>query len=310
MIHRIKILYQTSICSFNADWLIQLVDQYLEFEPWDPTQVYPPGTLFYINCLNFQSLLGREFCQQRVEQGFKVLIDNLWEVNPGPAPGTFKLCCERWFWYNESLWYQHLGYDQYQPQRAVNYLALMPMNRSMPHRSNFLKKVEPVLDRMIWSYVEHGRQLPNDGDMSNWNTQRYFDPDWYNHTYASMVVETHAGPASKYTPIFITEKTMKPLAFQHPFIVYGNRGTLHTLKKWGFETFDNIWNEDYDNIVDNYQRQTAVATLLKTLTTQQHDTETLQRIQHNRDHFYNRNLVQQRIVQEILEPIINYAETR
>jgi hypothetical protein len=310
MFSRIKILYQTRICSFNADWLIQLVDQYLEFEQWDPTQVYPPGTLFYLNCLDLRSALGREFCQQRVDQGFKVVIDNLWEMNPGPTSGAFTLCCERWFWYNESLWYRHWGYDQYQPQRTVNYLALMPIYKHMAFRSNFLNQVEPVLDRMIWSYVEHGRQLPNDRVMGANGAQRYFDPDWYNHTYASMVVETHVHPASEYTPIFISEKTMKPLAFQHPFIVYGNCGTLSTLKKWGFETFDNIWNEDYDDIADNYQRQTAVATLLKTLTTQQHDKETLQRIQHNRDHFFNRDLAQQRIVQEILEPIINYAETR
>jgi hypothetical protein len=307
---RVKILYDKFQGSFNAEWLTRLVNQYLEFEPWDPTQQYPKGTLFYKNWLNVRTLEEKEFCQQQVEQGFKIIIDNLWEINPGPVPNTFRLCCDRWFWYYESLWYQHLGYDQYQPQRTPNYLALMPMNKDKPHRTDFVKEIEPMLDRMIWSYVEQGRQLPGDGDMNDWNTQRFFNPDWYNQTYTSMVVETLASRGSRHTPVFITEKTTKPLAFQHPFIVYGNSGTLRTLKSWGFETFSNLWNEDYDEIGNTSLRRDAIVDLLKQLTIKQHDAETLRRLQHNRDHFFDRALVEKGIVQEILEPIINYAETR
>jgi hypothetical protein len=92
--------------------------------------------------------------------------------------------------------------------------------------------------------------------------------------------------------------------------VHGNRGTLRTLREWGFVTFDNLWNEDYDEIVDYSNRQTAVETILKQLTIKDHNTETLQRIQHNRDRFFDRDLVIKKIVKEIIEPIIDYAETR
>jgi hypothetical protein len=160
----------------------------------------------------------------------------------------------------------------------------------------------------MWSYVGTGRQLPNDGDMTDWNTQRRFDPEWYDQTYCSMVVETVVCPLSKYTPIFITEKTMKPLAFQHPLIIYGNRGVLRTLKSWGFETFDNLWDESYDEIVDVDQRRDAVIKILSEIIIKDHDAETLRRLQHNRDHFYNREFVINQILKQIVEPILHYAE--
>jgi hypothetical protein len=300
---KIKILHDTPLSSFNSDWLSGIFNQYFDFEIWDPARTYAADTLFYLNCLDSRS-------RQKQDLNFRILIDNLWEVNPGPSPGAYRVTHPAWFWFNESLWYQHLGYDSYQPKRSFSHLALMPMNRRKSHRTSFLNNISSVLDNMIWSYVEQGRQLPNDGDMNDWSTQRRFNAEWYDQTYINMVVETLSRPVSKHTPIFITEKTMKPLAFQQPFLVHGNRGTLRTLREWEFVTFDNLWNEDYDEIVDHCDRQTAVETTLTQLTIQDHDTETLQRIQHNRDHFFDRDLVIKKIVKEIIEPIIDYAETR
>jgi hypothetical protein len=300
---KIKILHDTPLSSFNSDWLSGIFNQYFDFEIWDPTRTYATNTLFYLNCLDPRSKQGQV-------QNFRMFIDNLWEVDPGPRPGAYRVTHPAWFWFNESLLYQHLGYDSYQPKRSFSHLALMPMNRRKPHRTSFLNNISLVLDNMIWSYVEQGRQLPNDGDMNDWSTQRQFNSEWYDQTYINMVVETLSRPGSKYTPIFITEKTMKPLAFQQPFLVHGNRGTLRTLREWGFVTFDNLWNEDYDEIVDYSNRQTAVETILKQLTIKDHNTETLQRIQHNRDRFFDRDLVIKKIVKEIIEPIIDYAETR
>lgn len=47
--------------------------------------------------------------------------------------------------------------------------------------------------------------------------------------------------------IFITEKTTRPMLYLHPQILYSSTGTLEYLKSWGFKTFSNYWNEDYDN---------------------------------------------------------------
>lgn len=292
------------MCSFNSDWLAPIFDQYLEFEPWDSKKTYSAGTLYYVNCLNFNSAN----IDQLINQGFRVVLDNLWEVNPGYAAPIHVAICNKWFWYNESLWYQHLGYDCYVPRKEIRYSALMPMNKRKIHRDVFLSKINT--DNLLWSYCETGRQLPDDRDMNVWDTQRYFNPKWYDQTYASMVVEALVQPGSKYTPVFITEKTMKPMAFQHPFVVYGNHGVLQTLRDWGFETFNNLWDESYDEITDVYRRTQAVAQILNQLTAKDYNTETLQKLQHNRNHFFNKENAIAGIVKDIVEPILNYAETR
>ena len=297
-----KILYHAPLCSFNSDWIVPILDQYFEFEPRESGRVYPRNTLCYVNMSEAQTGI----LEQLLDQGFRVIVDNLWEVNAGYKIPVHPVICEKWFWYNESLWYHHRGYHNYLPNKNVQYKALMPMNRKKPHRNAFLNKINT--DQLLWSYCETGRQLPNDRDMSDWDTQRYFNPDWYDQTYCSMVVESVVRPASKYTPIFITEKTMKPLAFQHPLIVYGNRGILRTLRQWGFETFDNLWDESYDEIVDMFDRTDAIVKLLADVTVQDYDAETRRRIQHNRNHFFDHSSVINGIVQDIVEPILHYAE--
>lgn len=74
--------------------------------------------------------------------------------------------------------------------------------------------------------------------------------DMWLNTYFSIVTETSV---LKNT-VFITEKTIRPMIYYHPFIVWGNPKTLESLKKLGFETFPEFFNEEYDNIVDNDKR--------------------------------------------------------
>ncbi len=306
----VKILHHKPICSFDADWLKEIINQQLTFEPWDPTQKYPHGTLFYLNCLEFMDarLQGREFARSLTEMGFKVVVDNLWEADIGAVDNIHKIITPVWFWLNESLWYSYRGHDQYRPQKNVQYRGLMPMRQLRDHRSDLIERIN--LSGLIWSYVEQGRTLPDDGDHSDWETQRFMNPSWYNQTYASIVVETAVDPINKYTPIFITEKTMKPLAYFHPFVLYGNRGTLRTLKCWGFCTFDNLWDESYDEIVNVEHRRDAVIQIANNLSCQNYDQETLLRIEHNHNHFFDLTLVKSMLVKEIIEPIIEYAETR
>lgn len=61
---------------------------------------------------------------------------------------------------------------------------------------------------------------------------------------------------------FITEKTDKCLHSMMPFIVIGNPFTLKYIKTLGFKTFDCVWNEEYDNIEDDFKRMEAVKKLI------------------------------------------------
>lgn len=298
----LTVVHKNPICSFDTDWLAPIVNQYMSFVPWDSEKTYAPGTVFYANCLD-----SAESIQQLQNQNYRVVIDNLWEVDPGSILNTHRITCDAWFWYNESLWYRHLGYDRYIPQRDYQYRALMPMNKHKPHRDDFVQRVD--LDCMLWSYASKGRQLPGDQDMSKWDTQRFMNPSWYNQSYASMVVESLVRPGSKYTPVFVTEKTFKPIAFEHPFIVYGNRGTLRKLHNWGFESWDHLWDESYDEIVDVDARRDAVVDLINQIEIKEHTLETQSKLKHNRSRFFDTELVHAGITKEIIEPILHYAET-
>jgi hypothetical protein len=68
--------------------------------------------------------------------------------------------------------------------------------------------------------------------------------DMWLNTYFSIVAETSAEDDW----IFITEKTVRPMIYYHPFIMWGNPGTLDVLKRHGFKTFPEFFDESYDRI--------------------------------------------------------------
>lgn len=78
--------------------------------------------------------------------------------------------------------------------------------------------------------------------------------EMWNDTYFSIVNETSVATGS----IFITEKTIKPMIYFHPFIVYGSPGILQEVKNLGFETFPEFFDESYDLIEDETERLKAI----------------------------------------------------
>lgn len=64
----------------------------------------------------------------------------------------------------------------------------------------------------------------------------------YTNSKFSLVSESFYGS----TVCLISEKTYKPVMLGHPFIIYGTIGTLQHLKKKGYETFPELFDETYD----------------------------------------------------------------
>lgn len=54
--------------------------------------------------------------------------------------------------------------------------------------------------------------------------------------------------------LFVTEKTLKPIIHRKPFMVSGSAFTLGFLKNLGFETFENVFDESYDEELVFYDR--------------------------------------------------------
>lgn len=60
----------------------------------------------------------------------------------------------------------------------------------------------------------------------------------------------------------ISEKTLNAIQNHKPFVMVGAPGTLSMLKEMGFKTFDQWWNEDYDEIINNVDRLAAVCKVI------------------------------------------------
>lgn len=90
----------------------------------------------------------------------------------------------------------------------------------------------------------------------------------------------------------ITEKTFKPICQKLPFVIASTAGSLEYLRRYGFKTFDTIWNEDYDEETDDVQRLEKIARILLDLDSlsrrelQDLYYAALPIVQHNFQHFY------------------------
>jgi hypothetical protein len=240
-----------------------------------------------------------------------------------------------WFWYNESLWYTcdtdiRESIQNYTPNRINNKLFLMPIQRRKQFRDRIVERLHPFLDRAIWSYVEawgYSQNLPrwSWSPFEKIRPDRIFEANWYDQTYFSLAVETAVdrlfditrevtGLRSEEYPcdLFITEKTFKPIAYQHPFMVCGMQGVLDHLHSIGFETYDNIFDESYDDLKFFEQRLDIIYSNLENFSVSKYsDPVTEQKIQHNHNRFYDRHAVIDGFTQDIIEPMLEFAnETR
>ena len=73
---------------------------------------------------------------------------------------------------------------------------------------------------------------------------------FYHDFFLEVVLET----VFDYPHVFISEKTLKPLLFKTPFVMFGAKDTLSYLKKHKFKTFDRFWDESYDTEADPHLR--------------------------------------------------------
>jgi hypothetical protein len=260
-----------------------------------------------------------------LDRGGVCIIDGLWEqslrnfsdlaqykqqileLSSGdPGPSNFQtVSVPNWFWYNECLWYQNLGYDQYLPRfKSVRgHTFFMPIRKRRSWRDRLVAHLQPCLDSAIWSYVDANRTLPG-YPMDRMDDQRYFNPDWYDDTWFSVVAESALGSNG---PWFLTEKTCKPLAYYHPFVVFGQIGILERLRQQGFETFPEIFDESYDFESNTGKRLQLICDQVKSFTPYSVDQPSIrEKLQHNHNLFFNKTLVTESIRSQLIEPMLEF----
>jgi hypothetical protein len=104
----------------------------------------------------------------------------------------------------------------------------------------------------------------------------------YNQTAYSIITETHAD--NRYS--FFTEKIFKPMLAHRLFVVFSGFKYLENLRSLGFQTFDNVIDESYDQIVNDEQRWAAAFEQVKRLCDMS-QAEVLEKISQRVQHNYN-----------------------
>lgn len=113
--------------------------------------------------------------------------------------------------------------------------------------------------------------------------------DIYNMTFYSLVAETKS--TDRYFSLY-TEKTAKPILAKRPFIVLSSKNFLLGLRTLGYQTFDPIIDESYDQIVDDKERWQAAMQSMEKLS-KEDPLVVYQKLapilEHNHDLFKNTN---------------------
>lgn len=83
----------------------------------------------------------------------------------------------------------------------------------------------------------------------------------YENTHVEVVLETLFDDSR----LHLTEKSLRPIACGQPFILASTCGSLAYLRQYGFKTFSDVWNEDYDLVQDPQQRMIKIQELMQSI---------------------------------------------
>jgi hypothetical protein len=133
---------------------------------------------------------------------------------------------------------------------------------------------------------------------------REINYSWFDDTHFSLTLESYYDHEK---PIFKTEKVFKPLAFFHPFQVIASPGFLQNLREYGFQTFENLFDESYDQIVNITEKIAVIRKNVVDYKYEPYDNLTMSKLEHNHNHLYNSEIVYNGIQKEFVDPIMEWA---
>ena len=90
---------------------------------------------------------------------------------------------------------------------------------------------------------------------------------------------------------YFSEKTVSALLSNRPFIIIGAQGSLRALKQKGYKTFNDVFDESYDNIIDPSSRMESIFDLVKNINSRSLDQLKENVLQCQDKLFHNRKLM-------------------
>jgi hypothetical protein len=305
-------------------WWIPLLEQYFDLVDQDRAQAIVTENM------------PNDFWPRRHHQRIVnlSLFDTYLDQKSELIDGVFYLRARDWMWINEHYWFIRQGYQDFvaQNSQASNFMLMM-MNLERAHRTAMCDRLgRKILRRSLWTYLSQGKCLPEDpvpqhlSPISGGFDHKLLVPSWYNNTRFSVVVESRVDDR-----LFISEKSLKPLAHGHAFVVLGTQGTLSYLRSLGFATFDNEIDEMYDSIPNSRanrgypewdhglqafsDRMDEVVQQVQMLYRRWRKTgeifnspQTLEKIKHNHAHFYDGKIVSRLFKEQIIDQIMEVVD--
>jgi hypothetical protein len=302
----------------NVPWIRNRLLDTFDIEPFDPDATYDPAT--HIMVIDRYDDRDSAWHVPFEQDGFKLIVEYFWDTDKGQQPTihdrVLKLCAPEWIWIDDYLMSQYQAHKSRIPTGNPDKFFLLLINLIRHTRDQLVAQVDPYLDDSLHSYRGRGIELAGDYfDHKNpeFVDQNFSNPQWYNSTNFSLVSESlPAGPESQ--DLYVSEKTFKPIKLNHPFIVHGSTGTLSYLHSLGFETFDHVIDESYDQIADADLRLKKIVEVLDTLYKEFKqgkllfgDTESLNKIQHNYNRFHDESVISNLLQTQIVDVIQEFA---
>jgi hypothetical protein len=154
------------------------------------------------------------------------------------------------FWWSHALiardWYRYAEHDPTLDFDSVNKKIFLIYSRAADGTRSYRKKVIEGLN-FISDFCQFGSI--NQRTITSDSSATYDSEDFVN-TEISLVLETLFDDDR----IYLSEKSLRPLACGHPFILAAGPKSLEFLKSYGFETFHPWINESYDQECDHKKR--------------------------------------------------------
>ena len=183
-------------------------------------------------------------------------------------------------WYR--FWHRNLSLQPSDKSRSAHRFLLYAraVDGARTYRQRVLESLRPIQNHVL----------------HDWSGQNPVDS-----SYSAKIDTTDARSAAIHLvaetvfdteKIYLTEKVFKPMVMSQPFIVFGPPGTLATLQRYGFRTFDHCWSEAYDQETDADKRMQMLINLVFEIDSmpQEKFSEIYARclpvIQHNRQWFF------------------------
>tara|TARA_B110000858_G_scaffold12622_1_gene12856 strand:+ start:1097 stop:2074 length:978 start_codon:yes stop_codon:yes gene_type:complete len=305
---------------------LPLFGQYFDITNYDPTQVYGIETTFMYRYDESRDKASRH------EGKSKFIADGVWEsqfsctdnfdqdtlglINAGYTHNDRVLAVPKWFWFEEHFSQQDkktLITDlPHTHDKSKSFLLQMGDAKQARIQLYDALKQKDLLKNSLHSFLEYGIGLEGNFPKAEYDTnnppfpQRAYRPEWYNDTHFTVVPEAMNKIIDGPNDCFITEKTMKPIMYGHPFIIYGDKGTYSRLRHWGFVTFPELFGESFEAREDLNKKIERMCELIQEY---QHQ-DVADKILHNFNRFWNREKVEELMIKEMIEPMLEFISTK